>query len=317
MRRLVTCMGEILIDFLPITEGGRTVGFRMYPGGSPFNVAVGVARLGVPVAFASKVSSDLFGRFLGDYLRSEGIDARFALPSDALSTLAFVAMEDNEPAYAFYSEGAADTLLTPNEIPAALFEETAILHFGSISLLRGTTPDAILATAERLKGQALLSFDPNVRPGLVRDETAYRALLDRLFALADLVKISAADLSWLLPDHSLHEAITDLASRGPALVVVTQGSKGVLARRGSEEWNVPAFAIEMVDTVGAGDSFSAGLLAGLMDRGVTSRPALEQIAPHDIEAALRFAAASSAITCTRPGADPPRRAEVDALMRKT
>jgi fructokinase len=226
-------------------------------------------------------------------------------------------MEDDEPAYAFYDQGAADTLLTPEEMPAALFEETAILHFGSISLLRGTTPDAVVSTAERLKGKALLSFDPNVRPSLVRDETAYRALLDRLFFLADLVKISSADLAWLLPDCSLQEAIAHLAAYGPALVVVTKGSRGVLARRGSEEWNVPASAIEMVDTVGAGDSFSAGLLAGLMDRGVTSSTALEQIAPQEIEAALRFAAAASAITCTRPGADPPSRMEVDALLRKT
>jgi fructokinase len=317
VRRLITCIGEILIDFLPLMEGGRTVGFKMHPGGSPFNVAVGLARLGEPVAFASKISSDLFGRFLGDYLQSEGIDARFALPSDAPSTLAFVAMEDGEPVYAFYGDGAADTLLTPQEIPAALFEETAILHFGSISLLRGTTPGAVLSAAERLKGRALLSFDPNVRPGLVRDEAGYRALLDRLFALAAVVKISAADLVWLLPGRPVHKAIAELAARGPALVVVTQGSKGVLARRGTEAWDVPAFPVEIVDTVGAGDSFSAGMLAGLTERGVTSRAALEQIEPQEIEAVLRFAAAASALTCTRPGADPPTQMEVAALTHNT
>src|SRR5690348_3059620 len=121
MRHLVTPMGEILIDFLPMEEAGRTTGFTMHAGGSPFNVAVGLARLGSPTAFATKISSDLFGRFLREHMLSEGIDTRFALPSDALSTLAFVAMEGGEPAYAFYGEGTADALLTPDEVPSALF----------------------------------------------------------------------------------------------------------------------------------------------------------------------------------------------------
>src|SRR6266487_5728724 len=130
-----------------------------------------------------KVATDFFGRFLRAYVESEGIDTRFLLSADASSTLAFVAMEGGEAAYSFYGEGAADTLLTAAEVPDALFDETRVLHIGAISLLRGTTPAAVLATVERLKGRALISFDPNIRPGLVHDEPAYRALLARLFAL--------------------------------------------------------------------------------------------------------------------------------------
>jgi len=314
VRKLITCMGEILIDFLPIEEGGRTAGFMMHPGGSPFNVAVGLARLGRPVAFASKCSSDLFGRVLRRYAQSEGIDTRFLLASDAQSTLAFVAMEGAEPAYAFYGEGTADALLGPDEVPAALFDESAILDFGSISLLRGTTPAAVLSTAERLKGKALLAFDPNVRPSLVRDEGGYRSLLGRLFGLADVVKISAADLAWLWPDRPPEQAAAGLLAIGPVLVVVTRGSRGVLALRGSDSWEVPAFQVEVADTVGAGDAFSAGMLAGLMERGAVSRPALEALPAHEIEATLRFAAATSALTCARPGSDPPARAEVAAFL---
>jgi fructokinase len=307
-------MGEILIDFLPIEEGGRTAGFMMHPGGSPFNVAVGLARLGRPAAFASRCSSDLFGRFLRQYAQSEGIDTRFLLPSEAPSTLAFVAMEDGEPAYAFYGEGTADALLGPDEVPADLFEETAILDFGSISLLRGTTPAAVLSTAERLKGKALLAFDPNVRPGLVRDEPAYRSLLGRLFGLADVVKISAADLAWLWPDRAPEQAAAGLLTIGPALVAVTRGSRGVLALRGSESWEVPSFQVEVADTVGAGDAFSAGMLASLQERGAVTRPALEALPRHDIEAVLRFASATSALTCARPGSDPPTKPEVEAFL---
>jgi fructokinase len=117
MSRLLTSMGEILIDFLPIEEDGALAGFRMHAGGAPFNVAVGMARLGQPAAFAGKVASDLFGRYLRARLEREGIDARFTLSSDAPSTLAFVAMEDGEPSYAFYGEGAADTQVTAAEWP--------------------------------------------------------------------------------------------------------------------------------------------------------------------------------------------------------
>jgi fructokinase len=314
MSQLITCMGEILIDFLPIQEDARTTGFRMYPGGAPFNVAVGAARLGRPTAFAGKLATDFFGRYLRAYAEQQGVDTRFLIPAEAQSTLAFVAMEGSEPAYAFYGEGAADTLLAVDELPAALFAETGILHFGSISLLRGITPAAVLATVERLKGRALLSFDPNLRPSLVNDEPAYRALLARLFALADVVKLSAADLHWLAPGRAVADAAADLLAHGPALVVVTQGGEGVLALRGRDQWRVPTFPVQVVDTVGAGDSFSGGLLAGLGERGVTSRAALAALSAADLAATLRFAAAVAALTCTRAGADPPRRAEVDAFL---
>jgi fructokinase len=315
MTGLTTSMGESLIDFLPIQEGGRTVGFRMHPGGSPFNVAVGLARLGRPTAFASKISSDLFGRYLREYLESQGIDTRFLVSSDAQTTLAFVATEDGEPAYAFYNEGTADTLLLPDEVPTALFDETAILHFGSISLLSGTTPSAVLSTVERLRGRALLSFDPNLRPGLVRDEAGYRALLDRLFGMADVLKLSASDLQWLSPGSTVEQAADGLAARGPALLAITRGAQGVLAMRGGDRWEVPATQVRVVDAVGAGDAFSSGLLAGLFEHGITSRDTLLSADRAEIADTLAFATAVSAITCTRAGANPPTRQEVAAFAR--
>ncbi len=310
MSKLLTCMGEILIDFLPIEAEGRTVGFRMHPGGSPFNVAVGLARLGRNTAFASKVSSDLFGRFLREYLESQGIDTRFLVPSVAQSTLAFVAMDSGEPQYAFYSEGTADTLLTPAEVPPALFDETSILHFGSISLINGTTPGAVLSTVERLQGRALLSFDPNLRPNLVRDEHAYRDLLNRLVSLTDVLKLNASDLLWMVPGSTVEEAAAELLARGPALVAVTRGSRGVLALRGDGRWEVPSLEVQVADTVGAGDAFSSGLLAALSERDIVSREALTSASPQEIVNCLRFGVAVSAFTCTRAGSDPPTREEV-------
>jgi fructokinase len=314
MSRLLTSMGEILIDFLPIEEDGALAGFRMHAGGAPFNVAVGMARLGQPAAFAGKVASDLFGRYLRARLEREGIDARFTLSSDAPSTLAFVAMEDGEPSYAFYGEGAADTQVTAAEWPEALFQDTAILHFGSISLLRGSTPLAVAAAVEGLRGRALLSFDPNLRPGLVRDEAAYRATLTRLFELADLVKLSAADGAWLAPGRPVEALAADLLGHGPALVLITRGGRGALALRAGEAWDAPAFAVPVVDTVGAGDAFSAGFLVALAERDVTGRAALAALPGSELRACLRFASAVSALTCARAGADPPTRDEVARFL---
>jgi fructokinase len=328
----LTCIGEALIDFLPIGEGGHTAGFSMHPGGAPLNVAVGLARLGQPVAFVGKVSTDFFGRYLRSYLAAEAVETRFLASDAAPSTLAFVAIEAGEPVFTFYGEGTADAALAADEVPEQCLAETRILHFGSISLLRGTTPAAVLATAERLKGRALLSFDPNLRPGLIYDESAFRALLRRLFGLADLVKLSAADSAWLMPDQPIEQVACGLLALGPALVVVTHGAEGLLAvrpsTRGAAEeedaaldeeircHHLPAFQVEVVDTVGAGDTFSAGLLAELAQRGATSRRALEHMAAADLDATLRFAMAASALACTRAGADPPRRAEVEQFLAR-
>ena len=316
MTPMLTCLGEALIDFLPIEADGRTVGFQMHPGGSLLNVAVAAARLGQPVALAGRVATDFFGRFLRGYLQGEGVQGRWLLDTAAQSTLAFVATEHGEPAYSFYGDDAADTQLRPGELPDALFAETGLLHVGSISLLRGSTPEAVLETVARLRGKALISCDPNLRPSLVRDESAYRATLARLFAMADVVKLSAVDLAWLIPGSSLEDAVAALLAQGPALVVITQGGAGVLAARAPDARHLraAAFPITVADTVGAGDSFNGGMLTRLAEFGVRSRATLEALPDDEVATALRFAAAVAAINCTRPGANPPHRAEVEALL---
>lgn len=318
MSKLITCVGEALIDFLPIEEGGRTAGFRMHAGGSLLNVAMAAARLGQPAALATRVADDFFGRFLRARLEAEGVDTRWLARAEAQSTLAFVAHEGGEPAFSFYGEGTADTLLTAADLPPELLEATGVLHAGSISLLRGTTPAAVLGAFERARGRALLSLDPNLRPSLVRDEPAYRDLLARLVALADIVKVSAADLAWWMPGRAPEAAAAELLARGPALVVVTRGGEGVYALRagagGHVAVSLPAFRVAVADTVGAGDSFNAGLLTCLAEAGALSREALEGLGERELAAGLRFAAAVAALNCTRPGADPPRRAEVDHFL---
>jgi fructokinase len=305
-------MGECLIDFLPSQQGEATVEFRMQPAGSILNVAVSVARLGQPAAFACKIADDYFGRFLRSHIVAEGIDTRFLTIAPGRSSLAFVAVESGQPTFSFYREGAADTLLTVADVPDALLTETAILHIGSISLLGGTTPATVLATAKRLKGQALLSLDPNLRPAIVEDEPGYRALLQELFTLVDILKLSDTDLAWLLPNMPVEQAIHELLAQGPALVVVTRGAQGAIAAKmGTPIVSIPGFSVEVVDTVGAGDTFCAALLVGVARRQLVTRAELQNVSSEDM---LRFAAAAAALNCMRAGADPPRFVEVERFL---
>lgn len=313
MSTLFTAIGEILIDFTPIVEGGATVGFRMHPGGSPLNVAVGLARLGTRVEFAGKASSDLFGRFLVAHLEREGVGTRFLSRADARSTLAFVAFRHGEPSFSFYGEGTADTLLVPDDLPETI-EQTEVLHFGSISLLRRPTAGTIAGLVERLRGRAMLSFDPNIRPGLIADPGAYQELLLHMFRAADIVKVSATDLAWFDPHRSMEAAAAAVLDLGPALVAVTQGARGCYVRWAGGELRVPGREVQVVDTVGAGDAFTSGLLVRLTERGLMTRAHLEQARTEVLEDSLRFATAAAALTCTRAGAEPPRRAEIDAVL---
>lgn len=310
---LCTAIGEILIDFTPIVEDRGTVGFRMHPGGSPFNVAVGLARLGARVEFAAKVSTDFFGRLLLGHLEQEHIGTRFLSRSDAPTTLAFVALERGDPAFSFYQEGTADTLLDPQDLPAEI-GQSAVIHFGSISLLRDPTASTVAGLVDRVSGGPLLSFDPNIRPAQIRDPSAFRGLIDRLLRAADLVKVSAADLHWLAGGHSDEDAAREILDRGPALVVVTRGVNGCYAASRRISLHLPAPRVQVVDTVGAGDAFTAGLLSQLAGRNVISRETLEAVELTALDDALRFALAAAALSCTRSGADPPRREEVERFL---
>ncbi len=314
MNPLVVAIGEMLIDFTPVVEDGRTVGFRLHPGGSPYNVAIALARMGVEVEFAGKASTDLFGRLLVDHLQREGVGTRFLSRSPAPSTLAFVALEGGEPSFAFYGEGAADTLLQPDDLSAGI-AAAGVLHFGSISLLRGQAAATIAGVVERLRGCALLSFDPNIRPSLVTDAAGYRQILARMFRAAGIVKMSEADARWFAPERSADAVAAEVRSQGPALVVITRGARGASARTATAHAQFAAPEVRVVDTVGAGDAFTAGLLCALVQRDATTREAVEHLGADELQTALRFAAAAAALTCTREGADPPRRREIDEFLR--
>ncbi len=305
MTDVVTVVGEALVDLVP-TEAAAT--FRAAPGGSPFNVAVGLARLSTPTALLARISDTAFGRVLREHARSEGIDVSAAPAASQQTTLAVVSVGAvGTVDYDFYTEGTADWHWTEPEL-AALPTGTAVLHLGSLA--SWTPPGAALlnqlAARTRASGEVLVSYDPNVRPRLLGEPDAGRRAVEATLCSAHLVKASQEDVDWLYPGSSVAQVATRWLGLGVLVVVVTDGPHGATAfRHGAPAVSVPGRPVQVVDTVGAGDSFMSALLAGLVRRD-RHRPAQVADLSDDVVAdLLSEAVLVSSLTCTRPGADPP------------
>lgn len=305
---MIIVAGEALIDLSPTWVEGR-LAYIPHPGGSPYNVAMGVGRLGAPVRFLGRISSDGFGQLLRSHIRHSGVDLEYVVEGPELTTLALVTPTESGEFFSFYCQNTADTLLRPPDLPAQL-PEGAVLHVGSISLLLEPTASTLESLMAREAGRRLISLDPNVRPFLIPDKAAYLGKLEGWLSRADLVKVSQADLEWLYPGRELEEVAAAWKAYGPALVIVTQGGRGAFTWVGEEILRVAAPKITVADTVGAGDSFMGALLAWLWRAGALSRAALERLSPEQVRELLGFAVRVAAITCTRPGADPPWKEEV-------
>ncbi len=306
----IAIVGEALIDF---TATGA-LSFLGHEGGAPANAAVAAARLGMPTGFVSQLSHDLFGERLFAHLQGNGVDMRFVSRSDAPSTLAFVQRSAGTNRYAFYMQATADTLWSPAQLPA-LPAGCRFLQFGSIALLHAPAADRILQWMEAERGRRIIVLDPNVRASLIKDAPAYRRDFLHWLALADLVKLSDEDAGFIAPGMPAHEAAAHWLERGPRAVVLTRGADGAtLLRPGHEPLSVRPPAVQLADSIGAGDTFGAALCVALLERGVEQACHLHALPDAAWREALRFAALAAALNCTRAGAQPPWRAELDAAL---
>ena len=306
----IAVVGEALIDFSatgPLAFSGRI-------GGSPLNTALACTRLGGPAGFISQVSTDLFGERLMAFMAAHHIDTRFVVRSDRPSTLAFVERTPQTNRYAFFTHGSADGSWAPAELPE-LPPECRCLHFGSISLLQEPAAGRITDLVAAHAGRRIVVFDPNVRPSLIADPAGYRTRFARWLALTDLLKVSDEDAAVLAPGLAPEEAAARWLAAGPAAVVVTRGGAGAtLYRSGHADLAVAAPSVTVADTIGAGDTFTAGLSTALLDAGVERAAQFGMLDDHTWRGVLRFAATAAALNCTRDGADPPTLAEVRAVL---
>ena len=307
---MILISGEALIDLIPDPEQDSR--YDAVLGGSPYNVAIGLARLGVPTAFISRISNDANGEKLAAALDRAGADLALVARDARPSTLAFVMRGTAQTGsrYSFYLDATAfdGDWPFPEVWPAAARH----LHVGSISAVEPRHGERVVAALRRARGHATTSFDPNIRPLVTPDRASVAALVERQVALASLVKASEEDLEWLYPGRAVEDSLSVWARRGPKFCVATLGGRGAVAQLGADRLNVAAPRVDVVDTVGAGDSFMSALLAA-MDRDGALGPQAAAPTRERLQAWLDFAARASAITCTRKGSDPPTLAEVEAV----
>lgn len=306
---MIICCGDALIDMLPRTlaDGGEAL--LPTNGGAVFNVAVALGRLGISTGFFAGLSTDRFGRRLQAALDKAGVDSALCVRSDRPTTLAFVDFDEGEARYTFYDEGTASRMLTEAELPE-LPAEAAALHFGAISLATEPCGSAFEALLVRESGRRLISLDPNIRISFIADPETHRARIRRLVAHSDIVKVSDQDLAWIEPDAPAETAIESWIAAGTSMVLLTSGPEGATAYSAGGRVSVAPAPVAVADTVGAGDGFVAGFLAGLDDKGVLSKPALGSIDADTVRHCLALASHVAGIVVSRHGADPPWRAEL-------
>jgi fructokinase len=312
---LLSC-GDALVDFLPVKSvDGRDAAVPV-AGGSCLNIAVGMARLGAPAGFVGGISTDLFGRIIADHALTSQVDLRYATRSGDQTTLAFVRHAGGEPQYAFYDEGTASRNWTHRRgsIPFVAIEA---IHLGSTTLANENGAAQALAVIEDADGSTTISFDPNCRPNLVKHKARYIDQMNAFAASANIVRMSDVDFEFLYGGSDYAGRANSFIAAGASLVVVTRGIKGAQAwHREAGLVEVEAPAVDVIDTIGAGDSFQAALLCALRAIGRIEGGALVQMNSDELHRALSFAAACAAFTCGRVGADPPRRSDVGAPLSR-
>jgi fructokinase len=320
---MILCCGEALIDMVPEHIPGKGGGFCPLPGGSPYNTAIAIGRLGVAVQFWGKLSQDFFGEMLFTRLAENHVGTGFISRSLQNTTLAFVSLKENrEPQYVFYTADTADRSLSERDIPSPLPDNITAVLFGSIAMTMEPVASAIESFISRIGDPGIsgpvISFDPNIRAFMIADKNAYIRRFENLAALSTIVKISQADLNFIYPRLGTEESLGKILSLGPRLVILTMGPEGALALLRREKGSIltvkaPVVELPVVDTIGAGDTFHGALLARLEMQKRLSRSAIAVLTEEELYDALYFANKAASLVCSVQGAAPPSLKEIEAL----
>ncbi|RWL99093.1 MAG: carbohydrate kinase [Mesorhizobium sp.] len=306
---MILCCGEALIDMLPrITTEGEAA-FAPYVGGAVFNSAIALGRLGAPAGFFSGLSSDLFGGQFRDALGASKVSSTYAHTSPRPTTLAFVRLTNGQATYTFYDENTAGRMLTIEDLPKLGAEIEAML-FGAISLISEPAGSAYEEFMRREHESRVMMLDPNIRPNFIPDKAKHLRRIREMMAMADIVKLSDEDLKWFDEAGSHEDVVRNWLDRGPTLIVVTHGSEGAVGYSKAHKVTVMPQKVKVVDTVGAGDTFNAGILASLHEQGLLTKAAIGSLSEDAIRNALELGARAAAVTVSRAGANPPWRHEI-------
>ena len=303
---MILCCGEALIDMIPEPTVSGGSGFVTHSGGAVHNTAVALGRHGQSVGILTGLSTDMFGRQLRAGLNASNVDCAHVINSDRPTTLAFVQLQQGHASYSFFDENSAGRMVAPQDMPP-LGDDIEALFFGGISLACEPGATAYAALLDREGATRAVMIDPNIRTGFIEDTARYRARLNRMIGAADIVKVSDEDLDWIVEGPlSLPQKARALLEMGPALVILTQGREGATGfLPGGAEISVASQQVDIVDTVGAGDSFNAGVLANLSRQNLLSKDRLAALSPRAVQDALQYGAMVAAVTVSRAGANAP------------
>ena len=302
---MILSCGEALIDMLPRRSTDGEAAFAPYAGGAVFNTAMALGRLGAPSGFFSGISNDMLGEILAETLTASGVDISLCARSDRPTTVAFVKLVNGQATYAFYDEGTAGRMLALADLPELGVEVEAVF-VGGICLVNDPAASTYEALQAREAPLRVTMIDPNIRPGFIAGkEVAYRARIERMVQRADIVKLSDEDLHWLEGTGDLVSLARGILAKGPKVVFITEGAAGARAVTASQDRFVAAQKVTVVDTVGAGDTFNAGVLAALHQVGALSKARVASLTDAELDAALSLGTRAAAVTVSRAGANPP------------
>lgn len=314
--------GEALIDMVPSVNTDGAAVFLPCPGGSPYNTVIAVGRMGVPVSFMGGISQDFFGQMLVDRLVENHVETGLITRPEAHSSLAFMKLEKGrEPEYVFYTKDTADRSFSAADIPQSFGKKPSCIFFGSISMTMEPVASAIeqfVIAQSALPDGPVISLDPNVRPFMISDHSAYVKRFEKWVAASTIVKISEADFDFIYPDLELRQALEKVLMMGPTLAITTLGPDGAIAFLKSAdasfvEVKKPPFQVDVIDTIGAGDTFHGGFLSWLFKNNKMNRNSIAELSAAELEEALLFANKAASLVCSKRGAEPPTITEMDAF----
>lgn len=307
---MIVCCGEALIDMIPQRYKGKDM-LRPVEGGAIYNTALAVGRLGCASALFSGISNDAFGQQLIQKLHDSHVDTSHIARSERLTTLAFVNLVNGHANYTFYDDNSAGRMLSIDDLPT-LPDDVSAMYFGGISLINNPAADAYLALAQREAAKRVIVFDPNIRPDFIADRASYRKRIDAFFEIADIIKMSDEDLEWFDSDPgNLTAKFQRLGRPDTALRILTKGGDGAMGiLSNGDVCSVSAKRVEVVDTVGAGDTFNAGVMAYLHEQGLLNKAHIGELCKENTTQALRYGATVAAVTVQHAGAEAPWKEDI-------
>jgi fructokinase len=299
--RQVWVVGEVLIDLIP--NGGDR---KPIVGGGPANTAKALSKLGIDTQFIDGISSDQYGQMAMDELVSAGVKLDYVKYSDKPTCLSIVSLSDSGSAsYEFVIENTATFDFNHDWLPNPHTDRPSLLHIGTLATVIETGASVLFKWAQSVAKFAPIVFDPNIRPAVISDRKQYLAQVERWVAISSAVKVSDEDINWLYPSLDIEQVVNNWLTKGPSLIVVTYGDKGLAGYRKDEKVSVEAVQVKVVDTVGAGDTVGAVLVEAIVNDG------LDSLTGSRLETMLKRASKAAAITVSRIGANPPTSEELE------